>query len=85
MDVGRGVRHHSFEERCLAAVAAEVAAVEEAIASRLNQEGVRIERRVIDEVGRDLERADGNRLARLVTPAGGRDRPCPWQERRSRS
>jgi hypothetical protein len=67
--VGRRRVGEEAVEGVLAAVRAKVAGVEEATAAGLDEEGVRVESGVVDQVGRQPKRPEGERTAILKEAA----------------
>ena len=63
VDAARRIRDHRLEQSCLAPVSPEIARIEHPLAVRLDQQGIGIERAVIDEIRRDPERPGLHRLA----------------------
>jgi hypothetical protein len=73
IDVADGALHEVLEELSFAAVRAKIAAVEQALAFGLDEEGVGIGGGVVDEIGRDGKRANGRGIIYL-TPLGAKRR-----------
>jgi hypothetical protein len=71
-----------LEQSGLAAVAAEVAGIEDPPAVRLNQQRIRVEGGMIDEVGRHRERTDPDRNPVLQMAAGDQGARRGREERR---
>ena len=70
IDVSRRVRDHRLEEASLAPVPPEVTGVEHSLAVCLDQQGVGIERAVIDQIRRHTERPDLQRCPVLDEARG---------------